>query len=84
MTTPDTPVRHAHRFSTYRGDVAAAVMENPVMGPNVEGEALVALYAHYDPVEDRTRVGFTFATLEDVSAQLDRELAAIGRVGGRP
>lgn len=74
---PEPRVRHAHRFAAYPGDVAAAVMDDPVMGPNTLGEPMVALYAHFDPVEDRTRVGFTFATTHDIDGLYDRELARL-------
>lgn len=70
--------RFAHRFAKYVGDVSAEVMDAPVMGPNTFGEPMVALYAHHDPVEDRTRVGFTFASPADVNDQMQRELQQIG------
>lgn len=77
-----TTARHAHRFAKYSGDCAASLLADPVHGPNANGEALVVVFAHYDPVEDVTRAGFTFATLADISAQLDRELAAAAAAWG--
>lgn len=71
MTDPvERPARHAHRFATYPGDVAAALLEDPLKGPNAFGEGMVVVYAHYDPVEGVTRAGFAFATQPDVDAAI--------------
>lgn len=56
----------ATRFATYPGDVTHMVGE--IKGPNTLGEPLTAVTAEYDPLEDKTRVGFTFARVEPRAA----------------
>lgn len=70
-----TTVRHAHRFATYPGDVAASLLADPVKGPNTIGEPMVVVFAHYDPETDTTRAGFTWATQDDVDAARARQVA---------
>jgi len=61
VTTANPVVRHA----TYPGNVTHIVGE--VKGPNQLREFLVAGEATYDPTTDTTRVGFAYATREDVA-----------------
>lgn len=56
--TETTALPNAGHLS-YRGDRRAAVGQ--LMGPNLLGEVLVAVDATYDPVTNRTRVGFDYA-----------------------
>lgn len=61
------PVRTAHRFATYPGDVAHMAKRHEVVGPNTLGEFMTAIAATYDPATDKTRVGFDFARKGDAS-----------------
>lgn len=58
----------------YPGDVAAAVMAEPIMGPTTAGLQVIAVHAAYDPIRDRTRVAFAHATPADVERELARTL----------
>lgn len=58
MTSTTPALANAGHLS-YRGDRRGTVGQ--LMGPNLLGEVLVAVDATYDPVNNRTRVGFDYA-----------------------
>lgn len=61
-----TTIRKALRHATYPGDCTASVGQ--VMGPNTTRELMVVIEAEYDSTADTTRLGFAFATADEVAA----------------
>lgn len=58
--------------ANYPGDVAAGILAEPIMGPTTRGEQVIAVSAVHDPIRDRTRVAFAYATPADVERELAR------------
>lgn len=58
------PTRKPARFLNYPGNVTHIVGE--VKGPNTFGEHLTAVTAEYDAGSNSTRVGFAYATVNDL------------------
>ena len=50
------------RFASYPGNVSHIIGE--VKGPNLLGEHLTAVTADYNAETNKTRVGFTYQTVE--------------------
>jgi hypothetical protein len=62
----ETPTRHAFKHANYSGNQTHAI--GSVMGPNLLGEHMVVVAADYDTDADTTRLGFAFATTDDMLA----------------
>lgn len=65
--------RTPQRFATYRGDVTHMVRSDEngntrheVVGPNTLGEFMTAMTTEHNPDINATRVGFAFATPEEL------------------
>lgn len=69
---PTTVERKPHRFANYRGKTTPP--EGRIVGPNALGELLVAVTEDYDEQTDTTRIGYAYATPDDVRAAADGPL----------
>lgn len=67
--TDREPIRFAH----YNADVRESIV-GKTLGPNALGEWMRVVEADYDPDDGRTRVGFVFATQDEVLAELQRRM----------
>lgn len=64
----DAPTREPIAgHATYPGNHAPRIV-GEVMGPNAFREYVTAVTAEHDPATDRTRVGFAYATVDEVAA----------------
>lgn len=59
--------REPIQWANYPNDHRDAIGQ--VMGPNLFGEFLTVVTAEYDPVNNQTRLGFSYTRVEDIDAR---------------
>ena len=82
-TTTDGTDRTPLRFATYSADVRESIVGH-VLGPNTLGEYMRVVEAIYDDETGLTRVGFVFASEEEITAEGQRRLEEENPYGRGP
>jgi hypothetical protein len=78
--TTETPARFKAGVLTYPGDVVGEILEDPVKGPDVEGNFLIAVSAMWWNDTNTTTVEFHYATEDDLQQRIMKSVIEQARI----